>query len=381
MTDNPWNVLTLLVLVSFVLWRIVHSLRRSDEPSLLLKKWGGTVILVGIGIKANLALLGAGGYTAGFGVPIVTAGIAIPLSILWASSWGEMLSSPLTALFDGGNTKEEAKPLYAIAEARRKRGRYQEAIDEVNKQLETFPGDLNGTLLLVDLYARDLKQMPFAQEATESFLSHGPHHPKNSFLALAHLADAYLTHASDREQAQKCLERVLVLCEGTEQELMAAQRLAHLTSNEQLEANAAPKRVALQQYERKLGIRTSPRIIRPKQKSAEQLANEYIQQLEAHPLDLEARENLARLYADHYGRLDMAIEQLETMVNFRNQSPRQIVRWLNIMADLHIKVEGNIGNAKACLERICQSYPNTAHAAQANKRIHLLMLEKKGRHQ
>ena len=380
MTVNPLNVLTLLVLVGFVLWRFTISLQRSDEPSLLIKKWGGTVILLGIGIAACLPFFKAGGYAAGFGLPVITAGIAIPLSMIWASSWGDILASPLTNLFDGGNAEERPTPLYAIAEARRKRGRYQESIDEVNKQLERFPGDLTGTLLLVDLYARDLKHMAPAQEAIESYLAHGPHHPKNTFLALAHLADAYITHASDREEAEVCLERIQILCEGTEQELMTAQRLAHLTSNEQLEAKAAPKTIQLQEYDRKVGLRSNPRDIRPKQQSPDEIANEYIQQLEAHPLDLEARENLARLYADHYGRLDMAIDQLETMVNFRNQSPRQIVRWLNIMADLHVKVEGNVVNARACLERICQSYPNTAHAAQANKRIHLLMLEKKGRH-
>jgi hypothetical protein len=76
----------------------------------------------------------------------------------------------------------------------------------------------------------------------------------------------------------------------------------------------------------------------------------------------------------------MAIDQLETMVKFRNQAPRQIVKWLNLMADLHIKLSGSIPDARACLDRVCQLFPDSPHEALARKRIHLLGREKKGRH-
>lgn len=380
MNESTINWLCLIGIVGFLLWRLIASFRRTDNPGLLAKKWIGSFILLGIVLFINITLFKVGGYAAGFGVPIFTAGIAILVGIIWAPTWGEMLASPLTNLFSGGDAYDRAVPIYGIAEARRKRGFYEESVAEVNKQLEQFPGDLTGTLMLVDLYARDLKQMAPAQDAVESYLDHGPHHSKNTFLALAHLADAYITHDSNREQAKQCLERIQTLCEGSEQEMIAAQRLAHLASEEQLQAKHQPKRVQLQQYERSIGLRRTPLEIRPKEKTQDQLATEYIQQLKEHPLDLETRENLALLYANQYGRLDMAIDQLETMVTFRNQAPRQIVKWLNLMADLHIKLAGSIPDAKACLERICQLFPNSAHEAQARKRIHLLGREKKGRH-
>jgi tetratricopeptide (TPR) repeat protein len=365
---------------AFLVWSVIASFRRTDDAEGLTKKWIGTFFLVGIALAINMALFKTGSMIAGAVVPIFTALFAILVGIIWASSWGEMLASPLTNLFSGGDAYNRATPIYGIAEARRKRGFYEESVAEVNKQLADFPGDLTGTMMLVDLYAKDLKRMEAAQEAVESYLDHGPHPAKNTFLALAHLADAYITHDSNRAQAQRCLERIQTLCEGTEQEMIAAQRLAHLTTEEQLKAKHAAKRVHLQPYERGLGLRSSTRDLRPKEKAPEQIANEYIQQLNEHPLDLETRENLALLYANHYQRLDMAIDQLETMVTFRNQAPRQIVKWLNLMADLHIKLSGSIPDAKACLDRVCQLFPDSPHEAQARKRIHLLGREKKGRH-
>ncbi len=379
---NPTVLRTIYwtIILGFVVWCFYRSIKETHEPGVLLKRWAGTLIILAIGLPIIAAFLKAGGYAAGYGMPIVTAAMAVPLSMIWASSWGEMLAAPLTSLFDGGNAHNRAVPLYAIAEARQKRGRYAEAIEEVNKQLERFPGDITGTLMLVDLHARDLKEMAPAQAAVESYLSEGPHHPKNTFLVLTHLAEAYLTHARDRENAKQCLERVQELCIGTEQEIAAAQRLAHLASDEHLASRAEPKRIQLQTYDRSLGLRGETPDIRPNEPTPEERANQYIEQLNEHPLDLETRENLALLYANHYKRLDLAIDQLETMVAFRNQAPKHQVRWLNLMADLHIKLAANVGDARRCLERICQLYPDSSHEAQARKRMHFLGLEKKGRH-
>lgn len=379
MNEQHLRLIGVLVIIAFFIWRGVVSFRESDEPGTLLKRWLGTLALVLCGTWIIGKTLGAGGYVAGFGAPILMAGFAIVIGIIWAPSWGSLLASPLTSLFDGGDAYDREQPLYGKAEARRKRGAYQEAIEEVEKQLAKFPGDLTGTLMLVDLYVRDLHQMSLGQAAVESYLDHGPHHPKNTFLALAHLADAYLKYDSNRAQAEACLKRIQVECEGTDQEMIAAQRLAHLVSEEELAARSTPKRIEVKEYDRRIGLTSTPCDLRAPEKTPEELANECVLQLEAHPLDLEARENLAMIYADHYQRLDLALDQLETMTNFRNQSPRNVVHWLNRMADLHIKLAGDVANAKACLLRIGERFPDTAHEAQAVKRIHTLGREKKAR--
>ena len=291
MNETTIRWLCMIGIGAFLIWGLIASFRRTDDARGLAKKWIWTLILVGIALSINIALFKTGSMIAGAAVPIFTALFAIIIGIIWASSLGEMLASPLTNLFSGGSAYDRATPIYGIAEARRKRGLYEESIAEVKKQLAKFPGDLTGTMMLVDLYAKDMKQMGEAQEAVESYLNEGPHPAKNTFLALAHLADAYITHDSNRAQAKQCLERIQTLCEGTEQEMIAAQRLAHLTTDEQLEAKHKAKRVHLQPYERGLGLRSNTRDLRPKEKPPEQIANEYIQQLNEHPLDLETREN------------------------------------------------------------------------------------------
>ena len=322
--------------------------------------------------------MGAGSFIGNILIGVVfVAGV-------WLAVWsvlryGRPLVAFLADLFHSGGTKTFRQPLYAIAEARRKRGRYAEAAAVVRRQLEEFPGDITGTLLLVDLCAKDLGQVGEAQAVLEEYLQNGPHPPKNIFRALAHMADVYLEKYADRENARKCLERIQSLCPGTEQEMIAAQRLAHMASAEFLEAKKQPVRVAVKEFDRRLGLQGKRSDFQRNEKRPEELADEYIRQLKEHPLDLEARENLARLYVNHYRRLDIAIEQLEIMVNYRNQSPRQVVRWLNLMADWHIKLGGDIKEAKECLQQISERFPNTAHATQARKRIHYLRMELRGR--
>lgn len=373
------------------LWLAVRSVRRSEEPGKQLLRLGASAVLLLLGIfgaayfleiqqKAS-ALGRVASQIAAFAAPLLVASCGVLLGVLWASSIGRLLAAPLTNLFDGGKTETYRQPLYAIAQARRKRGRYAEAASEVRKQLEEFPGDIDGTLLLIDLCAKDLGQMEEARAAMEKYLQNGPHPPKNLFRVLAHMAEIYLaTDDGGREKAQQCLQRIQSMCPGTEQEMLAAQRLAHIGSAEFLEAKKQAIRVPVKEFDRRLGLQGKRPNFQRNEKTPEELAGEYIRQLQAHPLDLEARENLARLYANHYRRLDMAAEQLETMVNCRNQQPRQVVRWLHLMADWHIQLGGDIEKAKECMQRISERFPKTAHDAQAQKRIHYLRRELRNRH-
>ena len=51
----------------------------------------------------------------------------------------------------------------------------------------------------------------------------------------------------------------------------------------------------------------------------------YVRHLEQHPLDMEAREKLAVLYAGHFKRLDLAASELEQMIAQPNQPPKLVV--------------------------------------------------------
>ena len=388
--DSVMGKIWLGILAAVGLWFAVRSVRQSEEPGKQILRLGASVVLLLLGIfgaayfleiqqKAS-ALGRVASQIAAFAAPLLVAACGVLLGVLWAPSIGRLLAAPLTSLFDGGKAGTYRQPLYAIAEARRKRGRYAESAKEVRKQLEEFPGNIDGTLLLIDLCAKDLGQMEEAREAMEEYLQNGPHPPKNLFRVLAHMAEIYLATAGDRENAKKCLKRIQSMCPGTEQEMLAAQRLAHIGSAEFLEAKKQAVRIQVKEFDRRLGLQGKKPNFQRNEQTPEELVSEYIRQLQAHPLDLEARENLARLYAKHYRRLDMAVEQLETMVNYKNQQARQVVHWLHLMADWHIQLGGNIEKAKECMQRISGRFPNTAHDAQAQKRIHYLRRELRNRH-
>jgi hypothetical protein len=121
-------------------------------------------------------------------------------------------------------------------------------------------------------------------------------------------------------------------------------------------------------------------VLAPHDRKAE-LAGEYVKQLEQHPQDTEAREKLALIYADHYGRLDLALDQLEQMIQQPNQPGRLVVHWLNVMADVQIRSGADYETVKQTLERIIERQPNLAAAEIARNRIALLKLELKAKQQ
>jgi hypothetical protein len=111
----------------------------------------------------------------------------------------------------------------------------------------------------------------------------------------------------------------------------------------------------------------------------EQVAAECVKHLEQHPLDTEARERLAVIYADHYGRLDLATNELEQMIEQPNQPGRLVVHWLNLLADLQIRGGAGFAAAQQTLQRIVERDPKAAAAEIARHRLALLKLEMKSK--
>jgi hypothetical protein len=123
---------------------------------------------------------------------------------------------------------------------------------------------------------------------------------------------------------------------------------------------------------------SDPPQIEEQKEDPAQLAAAYIKRLDEFPADNEARERLAVLYAEHYQRLDLAEQQLEQLVAVPNQPPRQVVHWLNLIADLQVKVGGDVERARQTLQRIPEIFPKSAYAENALNRIAYLNLEAKG---
>ena len=175
------------------------------------------------------------------------------------------------------------------------------------------------------------------------------------------------------------MERIIAKLPDTEQALLAEQRISHLASKETLLAAHEHRPLELRAGIKDLGLRTGPAPeLRPEKSPGEQAA-ELVKKLEQHPADNEARERLATIYAEHYQRLDLALDQFEQMVAAPKQSSREVARWLNTMADLQVKHGAAYDTVRATLQRIVDQFPGLAVAQVAQQRIEILRLELKGK--
>jgi tetratricopeptide (TPR) repeat protein len=345
----------------------------------MLVKWILTVPVAWVLFGIAAPMVAKGGYGGAFGGIPFTAVCGLALAIIWRRDLAELIASPFASLYDGGNTPPEPRPLYSIAQAKQKQGHYLEAVAEIRKQLDRFPTDFEGHLLLAQIQAEDLKDMPAAELTIQRLCAQPGHAPRNIAFALYSLADWHLKFGPDREAASRALQQVITLLPETEFALTASHRIGHLGGPEMLLAPHEGRKFVVTEGPKNLGIASARASMEPIEKEPAEQATEYVKHLEKHPLDTEAREKLAIIYADHYTRLDLATDQLEQMVQLPNQPHRLIVRWLNLLADLQIRSGAEYETVKQTLERIVELDPNLAAAETARKRINLLKLELKAK--
>jgi outer membrane protein assembly factor BamD (BamD/ComL family) len=312
----------------------------------------------------------------GAAAPPIAAVVGVTLGIIWAPSIAAAVSKPLMSLYDGGDIEPEERPFYSIARAKQKQGKYREAIAEIRKQLERFPQDYEGWMLMAEFYGDNLKDNTGAQSCIEELFRHEDGHAqKNMAFALNRSADWYLTLNADREAARASLERIVELFPDSEYAHNAAQRLAHLASDKMLAEQRERPRIALVKHEGYAGLTGG--IVAPKQNVEEppERAAWLVTHLNEYPRDAEAREELAILYADHYGRLELASDQIEQLISAPGVSQKSVAHYLNLLADLHVRNGGNRAIAETALHRIIELFPNSAVAANAEKRIAYLETE------
>ncbi len=363
--------LAILCFTAFIFWR---ALRRSEEPGKLIFKWFLSLVVVGWVVYEAARARGA----EKLGVLLYVAlPAAVVMTFVWGRTIGEVVARPFSNLFSGGDEEPDRVPLYSTAEALRKRGKCREAVYAIQEQLLKFPNDFTGQMMLAEIQAENLNDVPAAVTTVNRFCAQPKHTPANIAFALNSLADWHLKLEQDPEAARLALEKVIELLPGTEFARTASNRIAHLATAEQLIHSREPSTVKMKPGVEYLGLLKSQEHLLPKVKDSEQEATEIVAHLDMHPTDTEARERLAVIYAREYGRLDLATEQIEQLIALPNESPKHVVRWLNLLADLQVEATGNAELAKATLERIAELYPNQSHAAMAEARIGSLGLELK----
>jgi len=382
MTERTYHIIrgTLLLAAALtaVVWFMIRSLKRSDDPPRLIFKWCLTALVIGGLIWWVGPMVGHDDDSAIVGM-IAAFVCALALAVIWRQTLADMVAKPFASLYDGGSQEPIPHPAYSVAQSKQKLGKYLEAVAEIRKQLDRFPTDVEGQMLLAQIQAEYLKDLPAAERTIEQFCAQPGHAPQNIVFALYSLADWHLKVGQDREAAQRDLEKIIALLPDTEFALGAAHRIAHLATPEMLLAPEDRRKFVVTEGVRNLGLLRGHEPFKTAEPSPEQVAAECVKRLEQHPLDTEAREKLAVLYADHYGRLDMAANELEQMITQPNQPGRLVVHWLNLLADLQIRHAAGLEATQQTLQRIVDRDPKAAAAEIARNRLALLKLELKAK--
>jgi tetratricopeptide (TPR) repeat protein len=364
------SILSLLGL-GFLVWVSVRTLRRSGDPMKLIFKWVFTIPFV-------LGCLYVAAHLGPFG-PFLIVFMAIILSVMWTSHISEALFSPLTNMFDGGHEEPEKKPYYSAVKAKRNRGHPLEALVAVREQLAKFPNDFEGVLLLANIQAEDLNDLPGAEITLNNFCN-SPRAPDRQVVAaLTQLADWHLKKTVDVDAARAALQKIVDRFPDTEIALRAEQRLAHLGGVE---------KIMLEQHDRQatvvpegvnnIGLLDSTTFLQPKEIEPGKLAAVYVKHLEQHPHDSEVREKLAVIYARDFQRLDLATLELAQLINEPRHSAKQIAGWLNQLANFQVELGADTETVMATLGKIVEQFPDLPVADLARRRLERVKLEIKG---
>jgi tetratricopeptide (TPR) repeat protein len=359
--DMIIGIAGIIVIVGAVAYGIFRSLRISEDPARLIAKWIITIGLLIFGVW----------FSKGFGpiAPLIMLLFAVPSGLIWAPAVGEFVARPLTNMFDGGGAEVTPQPIYSIAEAKRHRGDYRGAITELRTQLQKFPRDFRATMLIASIEAEDMHDLPSAQLTVERLLEI-PDHPVHLVAsALNMMADWSLKYGEDAATAREYLERIVLADPNSPQAHTAAQRIATLGTGHHVAAAPLAHRYEVRQRESRIGLRSESKPTVQGAVAPESTAAELVNQLEEHPLDTGAREKLAVLYADEFKRIDLAADQLEQLVAIPAETPKNIARWLNLLATLHIRIASDRKSAEETLRRIIDLFPKTALADQAESRL------------
>ena len=328
------------------------------------------VLLLG---AAARTLVG-GGAAAGVFMLVIVIPAGVILSYIWLPTAVDALLSGLTGAMTGGNEPVEPKPFYFRALAMRRKGKFSEALVEIDAELVKFPGNLEGMCLKAEIQADDLQNLPAAAGVLQEAIT-TPGRPLAERLSTQfRLAELLVHRMNDVPAGKALLETILEENPDTEAAHTARQHLAHLPG---ATPAAAPERrkLVVVHHEGSLGLTEDLGAGSLPQEDWTARAQEWVTHLEQHPTDWEAREKLATVYADHFQRIPLAIDQIRTLIDQPGQPPKRVAGWLNRIADLELRADSGaegVGKARAALEEVQTRYPDSPWAEQAVERLAIL---------
>ncbi len=351
------------VFIAVVIYFIRKQIKKPDkDPLKVIVKWTVSLMV--------LTFMGFSALTAkGLSFLIVFIVIILPGSILlglwWTPAISEWMASPITNALTGDSRLSYNKPEYGVANARRNRGQYLEAVEAVNEELAKHPGNFDGLMLKASIQAENLGDLESATETVQ---------------------EAIECVAGDPGAARRTLRQIREALPESQAAQFAAQRLASLDSSEETEAAVVDFNESYQKLvEESAGNDdfTSPlelpKAIETNQQQAgdKSLAN-YLRRVALHPDSVGNREELAALYLGHANQPVKAAEQYEHLLALPGTTIHQKAAWLNRIADIQVKNGESHETVRATLERVVALDPKAAPAVRAQQRISYLNIELRG---
>jgi hypothetical protein len=373
------------VLAAVVVYIIRKQLKNPDnDPVKVIVKWTVTVAIVAFGVYATLWSNDRASLLVVF-IFLLLPGSVI-MALWWTPEISEWMASPITNALTGDSRISYNKPEYGIANARRNRGQYVEAVEAVDEELAKHPGNFEGLMLKASIQAENLGDLEAATETLQEAIEGEEQLSYRLPVALNKMADWQLAVAGDPDAARRTLRQIQEALPESQAAQFAAQRLASLDSSEETEAAVVDFNESYQKLVEESAGKDDftsplelPKAIETNQQQAadKSLAN-YLRRVALHPDSVGNREELAALYLDHANQPAKAAEQYDHLLALPGTTIHQKTAWLNKIADIQVKSGESYKTVRATLERVIALDPKAAPAARAQQRISYLNIELRG---
>jgi len=373
------------VLAAVVVYIIRKQLKNPDnDPVKVIVKWTVTVAIVAFGVYATLWSNDGGSLLVVF-IFLLLPGSVI-MALWWTPEISEWMASPITNALTGDSRISYNKPEYGVANARRNRGQYVEAVEAVDEELTKHPGNFDGLMLKASIQAENLGDLEAATETVQDAIEGEEQLSYRLPVALNKMADWQLAVAGDPNAARRTLRQIREALPESQAAQFAAQRLASLDSSEETEAAVVDFNESYQKLVEESARKDDftsplelPKAIETNQQQAgdKSLAN-CLRRVALHPDSVSNREELAALYLDHANQPPKAAEQYDHLLALPGTTIHQKTAWLNKIADIQVKSGESHETVRATLERVIALDPKAAPAARAQQRISYLNIELRG---
>ena len=272
--------------------------------------------------------------------------------------------------------RKDPRPMYSRAIAKLKLGKYNDAEWEVIQQLDNFEDDFDGWMLLAELYATRFNDLSGATQVISDLISQSNLNRMQISVATHRLADWHLKFREDPDSARTILEELCRSCPGGHIEKMARTRIDRLPrTKEAFREEQMRKPIHLPALREPI---KSPRESRTPSMGAHQataLANRCVEELTRDPNNISKREEFARILADHLGKFDSAIQQIELLMDIPDQSEGKYAEWLSLLGSWELQSDREGTSAKKILKQLIRRFPTSPQAFAAQRRLSLMEMD------